>query len=55
LFSKHDNQRFIETITKNTREASLITAATAALMAGTGLASAQGTNENRETPSSAAQ
>ena len=39
---------------KNTRKTLLITAATAALMAGTGLAAAQGTNENRETPGSAA-
>jgi len=39
---------------KNTRKTLLITAATAALMAGAGLASAQGTNENREAPGSAA-
>jgi hypothetical protein len=44
----------LETIVKNTRKTLLITAATAALMAGTGLAAAQGTNENRETPGSAA-
>ena len=39
---------------KNTRKTLLITVATAALMAGAGLASAQGTNENREAPGSAA-
>lgn len=39
---------------KNTRQALLITAATAALIAGTGLAAAQGTSENREAPGSAA-
>ena len=39
---------------KNPRKTLLITAAAAALMARTGLASAQGTNENREAPGSAA-
>src|SRR5580658_634591 len=39
---------------KKTRKTLLITVATAALMAGAGLASAQGTNENREAPGPAA-
>jgi dsRNA-specific ribonuclease len=37
-----------------TRKTLLITAATAALIGGAGLASAQGTNENREAPGAAA-
>jgi hypothetical protein len=45
----------METIVKNTtKKTLLISAATAALIAAAGLASAQGTNENREAPGAAA-
>jgi Protein of unknown function (DUF1236) len=53
LFRNH-NQFLLETIMKNTRKTLLITAAAAALLAGAGLASAQGTNENHAAPGAAA-
>jgi hypothetical protein len=51
----HDNnQILLEIIMNNTRKTLLVTAAAAALLAGAGLASAQGTNENHGGPGAAA-
>jgi hypothetical protein len=54
LLLQDNNQILLEIIMNNTRKTLLVTAAAAALLAGAGLASAQGTNENHGTPGAAA-
>ena len=51
---RDNNQILLEIIMNNTRKTLLVTAAAAALLAGAGLASAQGTNENHGGPGAAA-
>jgi hypothetical protein len=53
LLLQDNNQILLEIIMNNTRKTLLVTAAAAALLAGAGLASAQGTNENHGAPGAA--